>query len=115
MKSDARYKYRHGIGKYKWINIPSENNEDDDGDEDEENVNNENVNNENTENENDEAPTSSTTNSTTNSSTNNIRRIKRDESYRRVSVTIRHLLSTRRKVYNDYDDESNTIKDPNVY
>ncbi len=74
MKDDARYKYRHGIGKYKWINLPP----------------------------------------TTSSDKTTATRIKRDDSYRRVSLTIRHLLSTRRKVRED-EDESDTIKDPSVY
>lgn len=75
MKDDARYKYRHGIGKYKWVNLP---------------------------------PATSSDKTTT------ATRIKRDDSYRRVSLTIRHLLSTRRKVRED-EDESDTIKDPSVY
>lgn len=75
MKDDARYKYRHGIGKYKWVNLPPHTSPD---------------------------KTSTTT------------RIKRDDSYRRVSLTIRHLLSTRRKV-RENEDESDTIKDPSVY
>lgn len=85
MKDDARYKYRHGIGKYKWVNLPP------------------------------------LLQSTTNSSEDQAvaaaaatTRIKRDNSYRRVSLTIRHLLSTRRKV-NEHEDESDTIKDPSVY
>jgi len=77
MKGDARYKYRHGIGKYKWVNLPRE------------------------------ATATDETETTP-------RRIKRDDSYRRVSVTVRHLLSTRRKV-REHEDESDTIKDPSVY
>ena len=76
MKGDARYKYRHGIGKYKWVNLPK----------------------------------STDTPSERMAAT----RIKRDDSYRRVSLTVRHLLSTRRKVQ-ESEDESDTIKDPSVY
>ena len=81
MKGDARYKYRHGIGKYKWVNIPSQ-----------------------------PQPTVAIP---SDEATSTIR-IKRDDSYRRVSLTIRHLLSTRRKVRED-EDESHTIKDPSAY
>jgi alkylated DNA repair dioxygenase AlkB len=79
MKGDARYKYRHGIGKYKWVHLP---------------------------------PSATTATSTSPSEIK--ASIKRDDSYRRVSVTIRHLLSTRRKVRGN-EDESDTIKDPSVY
>ena len=79
MKHDARYKYRHGIGKYKWVNIP----------------------------------TLSASRETTEASKMKTR-IKRDDSYRRVSLTVRHLLSTRRRVHEN-EDESDTIKDPSVY
>jgi hypothetical protein len=41
-------------------------------------------------------------------------RIKRDESYRRVSLTVRHLLNTRRKVESK-EDETDTIKAPERY
>ena len=86
MKDDARYKYRHGIGKYKWVALPS-----------------------------DPAPSPSLSPVPSSSPVATSRtRIKRDDSYRRVSLTIRHLLSTRRKV-RDNEDESNTIKDPSVY
>ncbi|OEU06259.1 hypothetical protein FRACYDRAFT_201639, partial [Fragilariopsis cylindrus CCMP1102] len=143
MKSDARYKYRHGIGKYKWITIPtteskSESNsvdgdETDGNDNDNENDNDDNNQNKNADqsssptplpsskDDNSDGTTSTNKKTNTSNSTNtdnnvrNIRRIKRDDSYRRVSVTIRHLLSTRRKVYHENEDESNTIKDPNVY
>ncbi|OEU09137.1 hypothetical protein FRACYDRAFT_195706 [Fragilariopsis cylindrus CCMP1102] len=147
LKSDARYKYRHGIGKYKWITIPTtipatesisvsgdetggnENENDDvdqnknadqsssptplppnkDDNKDETNPTKSSDNNTNTN------TNTKNNNNTTNNNVRSIRRIKRDESYRRVSVTIRHLLSTRRKVYHENEDESNTIKDPNVY
>ena len=146
LKSDARYKYRHGIGKYKWITIPttipSTESESVSGDETggNDNENDDVDQNKNADqsssptplppnkddNKDETNPTKSSDNNTTNKTTNNnnnttnnnvrnIRRIKRDESYRRVSVTIRHLLSTRRKVYHENEDESNTIKDPNVY
>ena len=82
MKDDARYKYRHGIGKYKWVNLPPSL-------------------------QSKTTPSDEDTVATTT-------RIKRDDSYRRVSLTIRHLLSTRRKVRED-EDESDTIKDPSVY
>ena len=41
-------------------------------------------------------------------------RIKRDDSYRRVSLTVRHLLTTRRKVAVS-EDETDTIKAPERY
>eukprot|EP00536_Pseudo-nitzschia_multiseries_P009259 jgi/Psemu1/200262/e_gw1.254.50.1 len=74
MKDDARFKYRHGIGKYKWINLPS----------------------------------------SQELSQCEAFSIKRDDSYRRVSLTIRHLKSTRRTVRSS-EDESDTIKDPRAY
>ena len=82
MKGDARFKYRHGIAKYKWVNIPT--------------------------------PSSPPQKSSSDEEATTTIRIKRDDSYRRVSLTIRHLLSTRRKVRED-EDESDTIKDPSVY
>ena len=41
-------------------------------------------------------------------------RIKRDQQYRRVSLTVRHLLDTRR-VVDSKEDESDTIKAPDKY
>jgi alkylated DNA repair dioxygenase AlkB len=84
MKGDARYKYRHGIGKYKWVKLPPGRTTA-------------------------RAPTAEDSESTATPTT-----IKRDDSYRRVSLTIRHLLSTRRRV-RDNEDESHTIKNPSVY
>lgn len=84
MKGDARFKYRHGIGKYKWVHLPPS------------------------------APLTVTTTATATPPSKANISIKRDDSYRRVSVTIRHLLSTRRKVQGT-EDESDTIKDPSVY
>jgi len=71
MKDQARYEYRHGIGKAKWVHMPGV------------------------------------------GETNECS-IKRDDSYRRVSLTIRHLLQGRRKVRSE-EDELETIKDPSVY
>jgi alkylated DNA repair dioxygenase AlkB len=73
MQGDARYDYRHGIAKYKWITGLNKNIENDNG-----------------ENSNDSAEYEHTT------TEDGI--MCRDEPYRRVSVTIRHLLHTRRKV-----------------
>ena len=95
MKDDARFKYRHGIGKYKWIDIPPPQNQCNQSEKEESSS---------SENPETLLPTTATTTT----------RIKRDDSYRRVSLTIRHLLSTRRKVQ-DKEDESDTIKDPSVY
>merc|ERR1719343_416448 len=87
MKHDARNEYRHGIGKFKWVTIRS--------------------------------PPDSRSNEEQfdgecGAEDKKVMRIKRDDNYRRVSVTIRHLLDTRRQVKED-EDESNTIKDPNLY
>uniref|UniRef100_A0A7S4AF13 Alpha-ketoglutarate-dependent dioxygenase AlkB-like domain-containing protein n=1 Tax=Pseudo-nitzschia australis TaxID=44445 RepID=A0A7S4AF13_9STRA len=95
LKDDARFKYRHGIGKYKWIDIPPPKNQYWQSEDDESSPS-----------ENPEALLPTTAASVT--------RIKRGDSYRRVSLTIRHLLSTRRKVQ-DKEDESDTIKDPSAY
>jgi alkylated DNA repair dioxygenase AlkB len=71
MRQDARFHYRHGIGKSKWVHVPA-------------------------------------------SAAGGPLSIKRDDSYRRISLTIRHLLKTRRQVSRQ-EDEQNTIKDPSVY
>eukprot|EP00537_Pseudo-nitzschia_pungens_P008545 CAMPEP_0172370080 /NCGR_PEP_ID=MMETSP1060-20121228/36127_1 /TAXON_ID=37318 /ORGANISM="Pseudo-nitzschia pungens, Strain cf. cingulata" /LENGTH=323 /DNA_ID=CAMNT_0013095239 /DNA_START=81 /DNA_END=1052 /DNA_ORIENTATION=- len=89
MKDDARFKYRHGIGKYKWIDLPPPQ-------------------------EPSQSEVSLADDSQAVPASHTTRRIKRDDSYRRVSLTIRHLKSTRRKV-RDNEDESNTIKDPSAY
>lgn len=60
MQDDARYNYRHGISKYRWIRLSAFDQED----------------------------------------------ICRDDNYHRISVTIRHLLSTRRKVEVTQDESS---------
>jgi alkylated DNA repair dioxygenase AlkB len=80
MKDAARYQYRHGIGKSKWVHLP---------------------------------PTTTTTNGTNTTTATNLS-IRRDDSYRRISLTIRHLLPTRRQVSQERD-EQDTIKDPSVY
>lgn len=67
MKDEARYEYRHGISKYKWVHFPDDRES-----------------------------------------------IHRDASYRRVSITMRHLLPSRRVVTPD-QDESHTIKAKDVY
>lgn len=58
MEDEARMEYRHGISKYKWINIPGQ------------------------------------------------EPICRSEDYKRVSITMRHLFSTRRQVEKVEEDES---------
>ena len=40
--------------------------------------------------------------------------LHQNESYRRVSLAIPHLLHTRRKVEGE-EDEQDTVKDPSVY
>jgi alkylated DNA repair dioxygenase AlkB len=77
MQGDARYDYRHGIAKYKWITGLNNNSEKNDNDSSCKN-NTKSVNYEHT--------------------TTEDGIMCRDEPYRRVSVTIRHLLQTRRKV-----------------
>lgn len=67
MEGDARFDYRHGISKYKWMRIPGR-----------------------------EEP------------------IHRGESFRRVSITVRHLLQTRRQV-DEVEDESKGKKDADRY
>jgi hypothetical protein len=41
-------------------------------------------------------------------------KVCRDETYRRISLTIRHLLDTRRQVQEE-EDEHETKKDPDAY
>mmetsp|Transcript_18905 Transcript_18905/g.27985 ORF Transcript_18905/g.27985 Transcript_18905/m.27985 type:complete len:280 (-) Transcript_18905:28-867(-) len=60
MQDDARYDYRHGISKYRWIRLSTFDQED----------------------------------------------MCRDDTYHRVSVTIRHVLPTRRKVQATQDESS---------
>ncbi|KAG7350016.1 2OG-Fe(II) oxygenase superfamily-domain containing protein [Nitzschia inconspicua] len=96
MKRDARYQYRHGIGKSKWVHVVTTTtrkttgnggNGNDDYIEEKDNVD------------------------TVGSSSYSI---QRNDSYRRLSLTIRHLLHTRRQVSTERD-EQDTIKDPNKY
>lgn len=87
MKDDARFKYRHGIGKYKWINLPPSQ---------------------------ELSQCEAFSLDIAEAVSTSTRRIKRDDSYRRVSLTIRHLKSTRRTVRSS-EDESDTIKDPRAY
>jgi len=87
MKHDARNEYRHGIGKFKWVTTY--------------------------------LPINSVSNEEQMDADcciedKKVVRIKRDDSYSRVSVTIRHLLDTRRQV-KECEDESKTIKNPNLY
>jgi alkylated DNA repair dioxygenase AlkB len=79
MKHAARYQYRHGIGKSKWVHLP---------------------------------PT--TTHGITSDVITTPISIRRDDSYRRISLTIRHLLPTRRQVSQERDEQE-SIKDPTVY
>ena len=129
LRSDARYLYRHGIGKFKWVHLPPPSDADEtnnnspvdldpvssptslsalvpaadvDGNELEESKNIIN-------------DATNTSSSSSNDTTTNRISIKRDTSYRRVSVTVRHSISTRRLVTNEEEDESKTIKDPTVY
>ena len=115
MKADARYHYRHGIGKFKWVHVPEVQPQQvaaaRGGEQDQD-------------------PTTHKRDATFvgNMMTSTQqpqqarpnhkiiqRSIKRDASYRRVSVTIRHLLATRRTIINENDDETHTKKDPNKY
>jgi alkylated DNA repair dioxygenase AlkB len=43
-----------------------------------------------------------------------VTRVCRDNTYRRISLTVRHLLKTRRRVHEE-EDEHETKKDPTVY
>lgn len=84
MERDARYEYRHGISKYKRFTIPPPSHH----------------------------PTTTTTTAAAEAgetSTSSPRVIHRDDAYRRVSLTIRHILDTRRHVPKE-DDERDTIK-----
>jgi alkylated DNA repair dioxygenase AlkB len=82
MEGNARYEYRHGISKYKWIHLPTKRII---GDQPQKQHNNENHDDDGTQ-------------------PNLIPPICRDESYRRVSITLRHLQSTRRQVTAQEDE-----------
>jgi alkylated DNA repair dioxygenase AlkB len=103
MKDETRYEYRHGIGKSKWVHYYCDHNHDaNDGSGD----------------CNDGERSVSGKHENMASNTTMKRRkqvsIRRNNYYRRVSLTIRHLLHTRRKV-EGLEDEQDTIKDPSVY
>lgn len=104
MKDDARYEYRHGIGKSKWVHYF------DDGVGSRADTA--------TSNRRDEGSGNLVSSVSASGDATASKRgqvsLRRDDSYRRVSLTIRHLLRTRRKV-EGVADEQDTIKDPSAY
>ncbi|KAL3904062.1 MAG: hypothetical protein SGARI_005098, partial [Bacillariaceae sp.] len=87
MKDEARYEYRHGIGKSKWVHYYVDDQEYGEGADDDKAVVSCNEG---------DGP-GSTFGSTTTLERQKVS-LHRNDSYRRVSLTIRHLLHTRRKV-----------------